>query len=550
LAGAVAVVFAVVLADVAVAPIADAREAVTYRAPVPGPVTDPFRPPSSRYGAGNRGIDYRTQTGEHVRAAAAGEVVFAGAVGNSLHVVVLHADGIRTSYSFLRTVSVARGNRVAQGTPIGTANGSLHFGARAGDAYIDPAVLLAGGLAVHLIPDGTVAAATPPARAASESAERAGLVRMVWGGATAAGGALAGGAARLASASVEPATHVPSIAEVQQAVSNLGDLRLGGGHRPALPGEAQIRSAIDTARRIVLGRECTPADVPPPPPAGERHIAVLVGGLGSASGHAAVLDVNTAALGYRAEDVMQFSYRGGAVADNPYTPVDTLQDIRQSGRRLRELLERLQYEHPGVPVDLIAHSQGGLVARSALGDELDPFDPRTPTVGTLVTLATPHHGADLATAAAFLRHTTYGPQVRNAAGALGHKHGLDPRAKSIRQLAETSDFIKQLNRRPLPKGLRAVSIAARRDVVVPTPRSRLKGADNVVVALPGTGNDHSRLPGSPAAQREIALALAGRPPTCESVTDIAADTASGEAIDKAERAATVGAMLATERPPQ
>jgi len=55
-----------------------------------------------------------------VRAAADGEVTFAGQVGGSHHVVVLHADGLRTSYSFLDTVAVHRGDHVVQGDVVGT----------------------------------------------------------------------------------------------------------------------------------------------------------------------------------------------------------------------------------------------------------------------------------------------------------------------------------------------------------------------------------------------------------------------------------------------
>ena len=522
------------------------RRAVTYLPPVAGPVTDPFRPPATPYGPGNRGIDYATHPGEVVRAAATGEVVFAGAVGNALHVVVLHADGIRTSYSFLRSVGVARGNQVGKGDVVGTAASSLHFGARAGTAYIDPAVLLAGDTRVHLIPDGSATSATPPTPA-GEAAERAGLVRLVWGG-VASGGR---GAAKLAGASVAAADHVPIVSQqvdrVRQVRDALVDVRdLPRGARPQIPGEGAIRAAIELAQRAAGRVDCTPQDTAPPPPPTERHLVVLVGGLGSASGHASVLDVDTASLGYRPEDVMQFSYNGGTTADHPYSPEDTLTDLRTSGRRLRDLLERLQYEQPGVPVDLIAHSQGGLVARSALGNELDPFDPRTPRIGTLITLGTPHHGTDGATAAAMLRHTTYGPLVRTAAGRAGRSRGLDPRGKSLRQMAETSDYIRDLNRRPLPKGLRAVSIAARRDVVVPSPRSHLRGARNAIVTLPGIHNDHTALPGSVAAHREMALALAGRPPTCEDAGDTAADMLTGRLIDGAERAATGAALKAAQ----
>ena len=520
------------------------RRPVSYDPPVAGPAVDPFRPPSSRYGAGNRGIDYATRAGEPVRAAAAGEVVFAGSVGNSLHVVVLHADGIRTSYSFLRSVRVARGQRVGAGGTVGTAASSVHFGARAGDAYLDPAVLLAGERRVHLIPDETVAPLPK-----SEAAERAGLVQLVWGGLSSTGKAAGRGAARLASASADVAKQLPPVSQVRSALDGLDELRVNRFSRPRLPGESEIRSALAVAREVIADRECTPADEPAPPVNRHGRIALLVGGLGSSSDKASVEDVDTVALGYERDRVIRFSYRGRTTRQRAYGPADTLGDLRQSGRRLRELLDRLQYDHPGVPVDVIAHSQGGLVARSALGDELDPFDPRTPRVDTLITLASPHHGANLATAAALLRHTKRGPIIERAVSVVGRSRGIDPRSKSIRQMAETSDFLDELNRRPLPKGVRATSIAARRDVVVPSPKSRLRGARNVVVSLPGVGNDHANLPGSVEAKREMALALAGKPPSCETVADVAADSLWGHAIDRAEQAGGVAAAAVSQGAP-
>ena len=70
-----------------------AAVSVSYVPPVDGEVADGFRPPSDRYSAGNRGVDYDTEPGDVVRAAADGEVVYAGAIGGTSHVVVLHADG-------------------------------------------------------------------------------------------------------------------------------------------------------------------------------------------------------------------------------------------------------------------------------------------------------------------------------------------------------------------------------------------------------------------------------------------------------------------------
>ena len=50
---------------------------------------------------------------------------------------------------------------------------------------------------------------------------------------------------------------------------------------------------------------------PAPVPTSIVGIAVLVGGYGSGSGHASVLELDTTALGYEPADVAQFSYAGG-----------------------------------------------------------------------------------------------------------------------------------------------------------------------------------------------------------------------------------------------
>jgi len=178
---------------------------VAYRPPVPGPVIDPYRPPSGPYGSGNRGIDYATVPGEVVGAPADGEVTFAGAVGGGLHVVVLHADGIRTSLSFLAAVLVRRGQQVEAGAQVGRAGSTLHFGARRGEVYLDPATLLAGGTSgarAFLVPEG-------PGRPRGAAAEAAGLRRMLADGRQGCGvPCLVGPGTR--AASIHPPTHPPA----------------------------------------------------------------------------------------------------------------------------------------------------------------------------------------------------------------------------------------------------------------------------------------------------------------------------------------------------
>ena len=123
-----------------------------YAPPVEGVIVDPFRPPAHPGAPGNRGLEYATRPGSTVRAAAAGIVTFAGRVGSGRHVTLAHADGVRTSYSFLAGMAVRTGQSVGAGDVLGTAGASFHFGARIGEAYVDPAVLLGIGGPARLVP--------------------------------------------------------------------------------------------------------------------------------------------------------------------------------------------------------------------------------------------------------------------------------------------------------------------------------------------------------------------------------------------------------------
>ena len=122
----------------------------TYAWPVVGPVINGFQPPSGPYGPGHRGIDIAVPIGTPVGASAAGVVAFAGSVGGSLYVSIDHADGVRTTYSYLSSIAVRRGESVATGDVVGTTGHGhptipadhLHFGARYQGVYIDPLALL------------------------------------------------------------------------------------------------------------------------------------------------------------------------------------------------------------------------------------------------------------------------------------------------------------------------------------------------------------------------------------------------------------------------
>jgi len=131
----------------------------TYAWPVQGPVIRGFEPPPDPYGAGHRGIDIAAPFGSELVAAQVGVVAFAGWVGGALFISIDHYDGVRSTYSWLSGLSVVRGQVVARKELIGwTGHGHpdvvtphLHFGARVGDIYIDPMLLLEKGSVVGLI---------------------------------------------------------------------------------------------------------------------------------------------------------------------------------------------------------------------------------------------------------------------------------------------------------------------------------------------------------------------------------------------------------------
>ena len=525
---------------VSVARAAPVAASAGYQPPVAAPVADPFRPPSSPYGAGNRGLDYATAPGTEVTAAADGEVVFAGQVGGTLHVVVLHGDGIRTSYSFLSSIRVQRGDTVHQGQVVGTTGPTtFHFGARAGDAYIDPALLLSTGPPqVHLVPDSE---RIPQ----SEAHERSGLLGMLAalpGRAASGAGHVAGvtaGAVDWAAGKTIEATGASLALLGHQATTSIDQLRaMWEACVQQLP-PMQAYHFITTVAAIVDQGDCTPPDVQPPPV--HDHVAVLVGGLGSqgdprnSNAGAAIFAVDTRTLGYTDGDVYRFSYRGGTIADNPYGKADTEVDIRTSGARLRELLEQIQHDRPGVTVDILAHSQGGLVARAALAPGYDHFDPRLPQLGAVVTVASPHQGTDGATAAAYLRRNPINDFELRAVHAVAPNED-DPRATSIAQMSETSSFIEDLNRHPLPDDVWVTSIGGREDWLVPATQTHLAGAHNVTLSVP-SASTHDALPKSREALREMDLALNHLPPTCQRLLTRVANTVVPYGVHEAEQGA-------------
>ena len=101
-------------------------------------ISDSFRPPSCKWCAGNRGIEYVAPPHAPVYSAASGEVTFAGSVAGSKYVVVRAANEVLVTHGRLESAAVKAGDRVSAGFRIGTSSGGLYIGVRRLGVYLNP----------------------------------------------------------------------------------------------------------------------------------------------------------------------------------------------------------------------------------------------------------------------------------------------------------------------------------------------------------------------------------------------------------------------------
>jgi murein DD-endopeptidase MepM/ murein hydrolase activator NlpD len=136
-------VLAVVLVAAIAPPVAAAG---TWVWPITGPVVNAFDPPDSPYGSGHRGIDIAAPTETVAVAPSAGVVSFAGPIGGSLFLTLDHGGGLTSTFSWVSSLLVRRGDVVVAGQPVvltgwahpGSTAASLHFGVRLDGVYQDP----------------------------------------------------------------------------------------------------------------------------------------------------------------------------------------------------------------------------------------------------------------------------------------------------------------------------------------------------------------------------------------------------------------------------
>jgi pimeloyl-ACP methyl ester carboxylesterase len=241
---------------------------------------------------------------------------------------------------------------------------------------------------------------------------------------------------------------------------------------------------------------------------------------------------------------MRFSYAGGRtpgatsgelamIPSTTYAPADTFGDLRDAGERLAQLIIAAAAALPaGVPIDVIAHSQGGLVARVALARVAVRRPELISRLGLVATIATPHHGAALAEIGSLMADDPRQALVLEAGFEVAGEE-IDPGSTVVHQLAPGSPFLHELGHTPLPEAVHMLSIGGSGDLVVPLPSTELDGVAHATVSLAGP-SAHDEITSTPGVARELALALAGKPPTCEDLLEAITDSLNGRTIEGIE----------------
>jgi hypothetical protein len=523
--------------------------------------------PIATYAAGHRGVDFSAPPGSPARAANDGTVAFAGDVAGSLHVVIAHAGGIRTSYSFLSRVDVRVGQAVRRGQVVGAAGGVgdghgtgvLHFGVRIGERYVDPMMLFrprdltqlvrlvpADGRdeADRLDPSGEAAALLswmgeadgddgPCGALIGEVASTFGIGEEASSVCAAVGDAIEAGLAALGSLGLEAQRLAEAIAPVVKAVvgrmAALGETLAEAAAAVAGEAAAQVERAVRALVALAIARYEWLTSCPQPDPVahpmGSGNFVMAVAGQSSArkrradGGLGRSLSIDWRVLGYGRGDVSYFSYSAHAAT---YGKAATYGDLHEKARLLGEQLKAAASEQPGRHVDLVGHSQGGVVIDLFLAEVYPGHESEYPPIDNVVTFASPHEGTPAAKLAAAVASSPADAIVTPIVGAKTH---IPLGSDAFAQLSPGSDTIHNLwSQREFPRAIRKLSVMGSADPWVPSSSGDMPGGTKVVVpvGLPYIPDDHSNILHDSDAVSAAQTHLSGGSPaeTCGPLVDL------------------------------
>jgi len=321
------------------------------------------------------------------------------------------------------------------------------------------------------------------------------------------------------------------------AVDQIRCSKAGGARPPDLP----------TREELARGAK--------PPPAPNGNVVVAIAGLGSSStvGRNGAIDstasmymMDVRTLGFHEDQIFHFSYKG--IEQNggtgpyrmhaPYSREETYKSIAFSALKLAEQIRAIHEANPDKKIDLIAHSQGGLVAQYYL-TRLYRLDRRDQArVDHFVSIASPHHGADAAQLGPMLSDTPQGRLMLKGLDEVADLTGLPPPSSpAAHQLAEDSQFVAELNTAWDPTRVSSTTIAATFDFVVTAQHTRLRGAAHYTADLPGLVPavlSHGSVVSAESTKGIIYNTLAGKPSECTALRNAFADYGPGRLFSEVE----------------
>ncbi len=317
----------------------------------------------------------------------------------------------------------------------------------------------------------------------------------------------------------------------------------GGAAPPKLPTAEDLKSG---------------ASVPPP----NDNILVAVAGIGSSTSEgphgikprASVYEGDWSQMGYTDGNVYHFSYKGlesrGSNDEYAlhavYSKEETFKSIVLSARLLDRQIREIHRLNPDKEIDIVAHSQGGLVAQEYITRLYSPKNEIGLDISHFVSISTPHQGADAAQLNARLADNDAGRQALLELETLATKMDWPPpSSQSAKEMAEGSPFIRRLNADWDPTKVPTTTIGASYDLMVTPQQTRLKGASHYTSLLDESsffGLDlpvptlysHGIIVNSMTTKQIIYNTLADTPSPCTGFRDFKAEFVSGETISWAE----------------
>ena len=308
----------------------------------------------------------------------------------------------------------------------------------------------------------------------------------------------------------------------------------GGAPPPAIPTPAEMDAGMK------------------PPKAPNDNIVVTIAGIGSqtefepngsVTTNAAMYQTDLTALGFSEDQIYNFSYAGiqeggeGAYRiHKPYSQQDTYKSIARSAEELARQIEEIHRREPGKEIDLIAHSQGGLVAQYYLEHFSDSDDRQRIEIDHFVSMGTPHLGADAAQLHEQLTGTPQGDFLLEGWDVIADTFGMPPpSSEAAREMSENSKFIRDLTVNWDSSLAKTTTIAATFDLVVTPQHSRLRGTQHYTADMPNGISSfwaHGKVVDAISTQEIVYNSLADTPSTCTALRNAIADHGVGRLVSE------------------